>query len=73
MKMLSIAIVIAAALIAYGLHSLGRGIADSNRKREISIDHKIHFDTNDPFPKQLDLNLGIKGEGNPALHIRVDK
>lgn len=70
MKMLSVAIVIAAALIAYGLHSLGRGVADSNRKHEISIDHKIHFDTNDPFPKQ---SLGIKGEGSPALHIRVDK
>lgn len=73
MKLLSFSIVIAAALIAFGLHRLGRGISETNHRREISVDHKILFDTNDPFPKQFDVNLGIKGEGIPALHIRLDQ
>lgn len=73
MKILSLALVMSAALIGLGLHSLGRGIAESGRNRDFTVDHKILFETNDPFPKQLDVNLGIKGEGSPALHIRVDQ
>ncbi len=73
MKILSVAIVLAAALIGLGLHSLGRGIAETGRDRDLRVDHKILFDTTDPIPHQFDVNLGIKGEGSPALHIRVEQ
>ena len=73
MRSTNITIVVSAALVALGLHSLGRGIANSSKNREIRIDHRIQFDTNDPFPSQLDVNLGIQGKGSPALHIRLDQ
>ena len=73
MKTLSVAIVIASALIAVGLHSLGTGIASSKTDKQIEIDHRIQFSTDDPMPGEIDVNLGIKGQGSPALHIRVDQ